>query len=116
MESLRQPGVQKWNWDTFVARKWNSNYSKIVYRKLNLYSPTENVTSREELTKLALRIVVQVIGSDFRFGYDKLVHSNSLSESDPNAPIDKNQGFFCSELVALFYKKLGLLPDDKAAT
>jgi len=30
--------------------------------------------------------------------------------------IKKDKGFFCSELVALLYKKLGLLPPEKSAT
>ena len=89
LESLREPGVQKWNWDSFITKKWNSNYSKITLRKLNLMSGTKNVADREELNRLLFKLVRTVIGANFRFGYDKLINQQSVpEESDPEVPID----------------------------
>lgn len=58
----------------FVDRKWNSNYKKIVYRKLNLYGPTKNFKNREEFDHIVFKFILETIHSPFKFGvHDQLI-------------------------------------------
>ncbi len=41
--------------------------------------------------------------------------TNFVIDNDDSL-IQKDQGYFCSELIAAVYKKLGLLPKDRAAS
>jgi len=116
-ESLLSHGVSKWNWKTFTKDKLYLNYEKIAFRKLYLCGKTPNLASRDQLDKIVFDFVRQTHGLGFRLNYSKLIQSKpEPGESDPAHPIKKDKGFFCSELVALLYKKLGLLSDAKAST
>tara|TARA_B110000285_G_scaffold232874_1_gene305121 strand:- start:102 stop:497 length:396 start_codon:yes stop_codon:yes gene_type:complete len=87
-----------------------------VYRKLNLYGSTSTLESREQLDRIVFGFLVQTVGNPFRLTYDKLVQKTNESEADTNQAIPRDRGFFCSELIALVYKYLGLLPKEKAAS
>jgi len=112
-ESLRNNGVNKWNWHGFLEKKWYKKYDKICYRKLNLYGKTKVFWDRESFDKFVFKFVVNTVGNPFRLSYEAMLNTNSAAESNINETIPKDRGFFCSELIALLYKKLGLLPEDK---
>ena len=110
LESLRPNGVNKWNWRGFLEKKWYQKYNKIVYRKLYLFSPTHAFEDREQFDKQVFKFVLQTVGSQFQLTSDALFHKNTYpNEGDISIPISKDRGFFCSELVALLYKRLGLI-------
>jgi hypothetical protein len=75
--------------------EWHNNYSKVVLRRLHC----ERTAEFEETLMTHLRMWV---GSPYELSLSKLTRSESIA-------LD-NQDFFCSQLVAAFYKKLGLLP------
>ena len=96
-----------------MKKKQYLNYNKIVYRKLNLFGQTKVFWDRESFDKLVFKFVVQTVGNPFKLGVDALKNTNDPIESDIKEVIPKDRGFFCSELIALLYKKLGLLTPDK---
>jgi hypothetical protein len=87
-------------------------HEKIIYRKLYIHSPTSNISTREDVDNIVMDFVRQSIGNPFRLQYSKILFSSDdPHECDPSKKVEKGRGFFCSELVAMLYKKLGLLSD-----
>lgn len=113
-ESLRNHGVNKWNWSSFVQKKQYKGYHKIVYRKLNLFGGTKQFWDRESFDKNVFKFVVQTVGNPFKLGVEALSNTYDPMESDMKEEIPKDRGFFCSELIALLFKKLALLDSVKA--
>ena len=113
-ESLTSSGVSKWNWDNFVSEKLYKNYEKIALRKLNLFGKTEFVENREQLDRIVFNFVSQTVGNPFRLTLSKLSIKQDHNDFVPE--ISKDQGFFCSELIACLYKRLGLLPHKKPSS
>lgn len=56
----------------------------------------------------------QVVGNPFRLSLAKLQLQHSGNDFVNEIP--KDQGFFCSELIACLYKRLGLLGPKKPAS
>lgn len=58
--------------------------------------------------------IKQTIGKPFKLNPTKLLRNTN--EGDRKDKIKENKGFFCSELVATGYKRLGLLDPTIAAS
>lgn len=99
-ESLRQNGVNKWNWTNFINKKQYQLYDKIVYRKLNLYGRTKEFWDRETFDKAVFKFVVQTVGNPFRLSLDAIIGSGA----PPLNQAFKDRGFFCSELITVLYQ------------
>lgn len=91
------------------------DYDKITFRKLHIFGATKAFSDRESFDKAVFKFVVQTVGNPFKLGIDALGGASDPKEADSNEQISKDRGFFCSELIALLYKKLGLLDKDKAS-
>jgi hypothetical protein len=75
--------------------EWQNNYSTIVLRRLHC----ERTEEFQETIMTHLRMWA---GSPYELSLSKLARNKSIA-------LD-NENFFCSQLVAAFYKKLSLLP------
>jgi hypothetical protein len=92
-ESARSTGVVLTSWDEFVNRKWHELYSRIAYRKLM-------IERNERFFKLAHEFVAESEGKPY-----KLLKMNK----------NNSEGYFCSELVAEFYRKTGVVYQNTPA-
>ncbi|TNV83772.1 hypothetical protein FGO68_gene10927 [Halteria grandinella] len=107
-ESLRETGVGICEWDRFINKKWNELYTRVTFRKLEYKRPQTGFASVLE------DFIKQTIGKPFKLNPTKLLrHTN---EGDRKDKIKESKGFFCSELVATGYKRLGLLDPTMAAS
>ena len=106
-ESLRETGVATCDWDRFITKKWNEMYNLIVYRKLK--------TVRDENFALVIQdFMRQTLGKPFKLNPVKLLRK--VNYHDSAQIIKETKSFFCSELVATAYKRLGLLEQARAAS
>jgi len=106
-ESLRETGVTIVEWDRFMNKKWHDLYSSIVYRKLHC-------EKAPEFTQIFDDFIKQSLGKPFKINAMKLFRNKNDEDSAP--VIKSNKSYFCSELVATAYKRLGLLDPEKAAS
>ncbi len=106
-EALRENGVTLCDWDRFMTRKWHSLYNRIVYRKL-----AHSRTSK--FTEILEDFIRQTLGKPFKINPIKLLRATN--ENDHSHKIKDSKSFFCSELVATAYKRLGLLDHQRAAS
>eukprot|EP00347_Sterkiella_histriomuscorum_P001620 403371331 len=106
-ESLRDQGVQVCQWDKFINMNWHDMYHKIVYRKLFFPRTKMFHEGLEDFMK-------QSIGKRFKINAAKLLRQKC--DSDNSQIIKDDKGYFCSELVASAYKRLGILDQERAAS
>ena len=86
-ESTRSTGVVLTSWEEFLERKWFDMYQRVVYRRLH-------IDRNERFFEMAHGFVVEAEGKPY-----KLMKFLGNSE----------KGYFCSELVAEFYRKTGVI-------
>lgn len=84
-------------WSDFLKFKWHLQYSRLVYRPLEAERTGNMLKSLEEFTR-------EVRGMQFQFSASKLIGKHSSSSTQ--------QGYFCSELLAIAFKRCGLLPPE----
>ena len=106
-ESLRDTGVSVCDWQRFVSLKWFDLYYKVEYRKLYGTRGHEFITVLDDFIK-------QSIGKRFKINASKIFRKKC--ESDTAEVIKDDKTYFCSELVASAYKRLGLLDKELAAS
>ncbi len=106
-ESLRDTGVSVCDWERFMRLKWNDLYHKVEYRKLYCTRSRDFISTLEDFVK-------QTIGKRFKINATKILRKKC--ESDTAEVIKDDKTYFCSELVASAYKRLGLLDKDLAAS
>jgi len=83
-------------------RQWNMSKAQIVCRSLKC--------KRDKwYEKEAFQFVKSTHGKNYGIRITEIVRRKSFDE------LDDRSAFFCSELIASFYKKVGLFPKDKAA-
>lgn len=85
-ESTRSTGVVLTSWDEFISRNWYEMYLRIGYRKLL-------IDRNERFLETAHEFVAENEGKPYKLM--KFLGSGA-------------EGFFCSELVAEFYRKTGI--------
>jgi len=102
-EASGKEGVGLCRWRTFMKNKWYMLFHKIVYRKL--YGPkTPDMMAGIE------KFVRYSVGKKYQLNASKLLKKKSVTSFE-----DEDRTFFCSELVAACFKKIGLLPKDISA-
>jgi len=83
-------------------KQWHLCDAQIVFRGLNY-------NRDEEYEKQAFEFAKSATGKNYGFRFTEIVRRKSFDE------LEDRSAFFCSELVAAFYKKVGLLPLNKSA-
>jgi hypothetical protein len=101
LEATGKQGVGLSRWRTFKKNNWHLLYSKMVYRKLEMDRSDDMITKIEKFVKNS-------IGKKYMVSMAKLFKKRSNFQED----IEENKTFFCSELIAACYKRLGVLPKD----
>ncbi|CAG9315016.1 unnamed protein product [Blepharisma stoltei] len=96
LEATRVLGVNVLVWDEFIDKNWHLLYSKIVYRKLSVENP-------EKVHDKIAEFCDEVVGKKFRFKLTKRRKKNNGQGQE---------GFFCSELVAAAYQRIGIMKSD----
>lgn len=89
-------------WDDFMRYRWHLLYSRLVYRHLE-------VERTEEMLTILESFINEVKGKPYRITASKLFTRGV--NTDPGS----EKTFFCSELVAAAYKRLGYLTPDLAS-
>jgi uncharacterized protein YycO len=106
-ESLRENGVTIVEWDRFINKKWFDLYSRVVYRRLSC-------ERTREFNQIVDDFIKQALGKPFKLNPMKLFRNKN--DQDSAQIIKETKSYFCSELVATAYKRLGLLEPEKAAS
>jgi hypothetical protein len=101
LEATGKEGVGLCRWKTFRKNNWQKLYHKLVFRKLQFDRNPESIGQVEKFVK-------SVVGKKYKVILSKLFKKKSNMDEELN----ENRTFFCSELIAACYKKLGLLPPD----
>ena len=86
-------------WDDFIRFNWHKLYSRLVYRHLELERDEEMLHSLDDY-------IQEVRGKPYSCSPIKLMGLGH--RQDPGS----ERNFFCSELIASAYKRLGILPQD----
>lgn len=94
-------GVDITSWTDFMYYDWHLLYDKIYYRKLLYDIPPKAKRSVENF-------VASAIGKKYSLAPSKFFRKKSLYHEK----VEDDQTFFCSELVAASYKRLGLIQKD----
>ena len=92
-ESTRTTGVILTSWEEFVQRKWFEMYQRVAYRKLI-------IERNERFFEMSHEFVVEAEGKPYKL-------MKFLGNGD--------EGYFCSELVAEFYRKTGVIYQNMPA-
>ena len=92
-------------WNDFMRYKWNLLYSRLIYRHLDCDRSDDFIQKLESFIR-------EVNGKKFRISAGKILKSKRPSKKAPA----QQKGFFCSELIASAYQRLGLLSDNVAAS
>jgi uncharacterized protein YycO len=101
IEALKDTGVRYSPIDKALLDEWKQCYSKVVYRRLAC--PRTEAFQSTIVTNLR-----KWVGRPYELTMKKLTKTQSEVNSD-------YKNFFCSQLVAAFYKKLDLLPVEISA-
>lgn len=101
IESEGNNGVSCCSWRDMLKYKWYNIYDKLMFRSLKVDKTKNNFFNRLE------EFVKQTTGAKYDLGIKKLLGFEKNEYTDDL----KNRGYFCSELVAYGYQRLGLLPD-----
>jgi len=101
LEATGKEGVGLCRWKTFRKNNWQKLYNKLVFRKLQFDRNPDSIDHVEKFVK-------SVVGKKYKVILSKLFKKKANGQDELN----ENRTFFCSELIAACYKKLGLLPPD----
>lgn len=99
LESTYRSGVNVVLWEEFLNEHPERNSNQILYKKLC-------VERNEECLEKLERFVEAVQGNKFRLSLCELMARNREKK------LGDKGGYFCSELVAMAYKVIGILPKD----
>lgn len=105
-EATSNEGVGLCRFEAFLQNNWHEFFERLVYRRL-LYK-----RSPEFYSKLQ-RFLDHAYGKMYKVSAEKLLKKESLVLDGEDF---KDRTFFCSELVAAAYKRLGLLPKERSST
>lgn len=100
LEALGKTGVQLVNFEHFLANEWQRLYKKITHRPLICQRTSEFFDKFKTYTRMW-------IGKPYRLNMKQVMNTNPHTE--------EFSSFFCSELVAAMYMKLGLLSESVPA-
>jgi hypothetical protein len=100
VEAIGSGGVQALRMDYFLSNQWQHLYKKLTLRKLYCERSAEFFSTFTD-------VINKWIGKPYKLTTEKLMRSRSFGEEYTD--------FFCSQLIAAVYKKLGFLPFDKSS-
>lgn len=100
VEATSDLGVTFSSVDDLRLEGWRRDYSKVVYRKLTC-------ERSEAFEKTIVKCLREWVGCPYELSVAKLMRNKSIAACRTD--------FFCSQLVAAFYKRLNLLPQDSSA-
>ena len=106
LEATGKAGVTAIDMHHFLQNDWHKLYKKLAYRKLICEKD-------DEFYRTFIRFANTVLGRKYSLSIKKLMRSKTSHGSSEK---QTNEGYFCSELVAAFFKALKLLPENKAAS
>jgi hypothetical protein len=106
-ESNSHSGVAFTMWKQLIRYRWYETISRITWRRLNIDRSQSELGVMEDF-------IVNNLNKKFDLNFDKMFKFTSNIYKTQEE--EKSRTYFCSELVAAFYKKLGLLPQEKATT
>jgi hypothetical protein len=90
-----------------VRYRWYETISRIAWRRLNIDRNQNELRIMEDF-------IMKNLNKKFDLNFDKMFKfTSNIYKTEEE---EKTRTYFCSELVAAFYKKLGLLPAEKATT
>jgi len=104
-EAASKNGVSLCRWKTFLLNDWKKLYSRIMYRKLVMKRKDNIIGHIEEFVK-------STVGKKYKVNLTKLFKKKVVVGEEEKK---ENRTFFCSELVAAFYKKINILASDAAS-
>ena len=104
VEATGNFGVSAISFQHFVQNEWYKSYEKLVFRKLECEKD-------DEYYNKFINFANQVLGKKYVLNARKLLQRKSVAPTT-----QEEEGYFCSELVASFYKRCGLLPLDLSAS
>jgi len=107
LEATGKAGVTAIDMHHFLQNDWHKLYTKLAFRKLH----TEK---DDNFYRTYIKFANTVLGKKYQISVKKLMRSRTGHANDEG--LEKEEGYFCSELVAAFYKALKLLPQEKAAS
>lgn len=105
-EATSNEGVGLCRFEAFIQNNWHEFFERLVYRKL-LYKRVPEFYSKLQ------KFLDHAYGKTYKVSAEKLLKKESLVLDGEDF---KDRTFFCSELVAAAYKRLGLLPKDRSST
>lgn len=108
LESTGAQGVTITSMEDFIKENWSLSYKRIVYRELKINRNRDFINSLESLIKVNFK--KQVVGKGYAINPFRLFQKYSSNDSPSN--LKENSSFFCSELIASIYKRLGLLQNE----
>ena len=106
-ESTGQIGVDLLDWNAFINNKWHNLYTKLSYRKLYYRLSEDEIEQLEDFAQ-------KVRGKKYKMNPVKIWRKSS--NRDASGDIKESKSYFCSELVASAFKRIGLLPENVSAT
>ena len=89
-------------WSDFLRYKWHLLYTRLVYRPLDCERTDNMLRSLEEFIR-------EVRGKRFKLSAAKLIGRHREERG-------AEEGYFCSELIASAYKRVGLLGEEEVAS
>jgi hypothetical protein len=101
VEATGKSGVTAVDMHHFLLNKWHDLYKKLVYRPLVF-------DKDDDFYRTFIRFANSVLGKKYSLTIKKLMRKKSLAT-------EGEKGYFCSELVAAFFKATGLLPPHISA-
>lgn len=104
-EATGNEGVGLCRWTTFKHNNWHTLYKKVIYRKLCCERTKDFIEKAEKFVK-------NTLGKKYSISAKKLLTKSVASAVDAASEVT----FFCSELIAACYQKLGLLPNSVPAS
>lgn len=107
LESNSNSGVAFTPWKQLIRYRWYKTISRIAWRRLNLERSRSDLDTMEQF-------IAKNLNKKFDLNLDKMFKFTSKIYKTEEE--ERSRTYFCSELVAAFYKKLGLLPQEKATT
>jgi hypothetical protein len=108
-EAEGRNGVSACYWDQFVKNRWDKLYEKVVWRKL--------FTNRDEKFKSDFSAFInETIGHGYELNVGKMMKFQSMwNAKEKQDGKDQDRSYFCSELIADCYKRLGFFNANKTA-
>jgi hypothetical protein len=115
-EATGYNGVATLDWKNFKMHRYYQLYSKIVFRHLNMIKDPTLILELENFIKVIKNDSCKqtVVGKKYKLNPIKIFRRKSRHDASHN--IKEEKSYFCSELVASAYKRMGLIDSETSAS